>query len=638
VRKRYLHRKSLEEARRSFESRLGGGPFRTETIAAEDSLGRVTAEPVVALLSVPHYHGAAMDGIAVRAEETFGTTEFAPLILELTEDEGLARRFTYIDTGGSLPSWANAVIMIERVFPLDSRMVEIREAAHPWQHVRLVGEDVVATEPILPRGHRIRPQDLGALLAAGVKEVRVAARPRIAIIPTGSELIEPGDVPQPGRIFEFNSRMLAAYVEEWGALPSRLETVPDDLESIRVAVAKAVEDHDVVLVIAGSSAGEHDFTFAALQKLGEVVAHGIDIMPGKPAILAFSGEKPIVGVPGYPVSAVVIAIEFVKPLIARALGERSQPPERLRAIVPRKIASKLGLEELVRVTLGRVGERLVANPLGRGAGVITTMVKADGILRIPAAVEGLNAGEPVEVELLRRRDEIENTILVTGSHDLSLTILEDCLKQDHPQVRLSATNVGSIGGLVTLGRGEAHVAGSHLLDPTTGEYNLTDVRRLLAGVAVRVVNLVRRQQGLILRKGNPLRIRGLEDLVRTDLRFVNRQPGAGTRVLLDARLQSLGLRPESIRGYEREEFTHMGVAEAVRSGLANCGLGIRQAAAALGLDFVPIEVEDYDLVMLEEFAATELGRLLLEAVGSPRFRTSMSALAGYDASRSGTVK
>ena len=637
MRRRYLRRTGLVEAKDRFFSRLSGRLYRTETISTEAAAGRVTAAPVAAKLSAPHYHGAAMDGIAVRAEDTFGATEFQPVTLQLGGEDA-SGRFAFLDTGSPLPEWANAVIMIERVFPVDASHVEIRDAAHPWQHVRLAGEDVVATEPILPRGHRIRPQDIGAMLAVGITEVAVAARPRIAILPTGSELVEPGSPAEPGRIFEFNSRMLSAYISEWGGAPRRLAPVADDLAAIRRSIEIGLADHDALLVIAGSSAGEHDFTAEAVQGLGEVLAHGIDVMPGKPAILAFVGEKPVIGIPGYPVSAAVIALEFVKPLVARALGAPVEKPERVVAFVPRKIPSKLGLEEIVRVTLGRVGERLVANPLGRGAGVITTMVRADGILRIPARVEGLNAGETVEVELLRRAEEIENGILVTGSHDLSLAILEDCLKRARPEVRIAATNVGSIAGLVALGRGEAHAAGSHLLDPTTGDYNLADVRRLLSAVPVRVVNLVRRHQGLIVRNGNPLEIRGLEDLARKELRFVNRQPGAGTRVLLDHRVSKLGLRPADIRGYEREELTHMGVAVAVKSGLADCGLGIQQAAVALGLDFLPIEIEDYDLVLLAEFAASELGQLLLATIRSPEFRDAVSRLAGYDASRSGVEK
>src|SRR5262245_38452805 len=337
MRRRYLKRRSLEDARTVFLGALPPGPLGVEDVPTERSLGRITAAPVIASLSAPHYHGAAMDGIAVRAEDTFGATEFAPRALELGAGDG---RFAYVDTGSALPSWANAVVMIERVFRLDDRHIEVHQAAVPWQHVRLVGEDVVATEPVLSRGHRIRPADLGALLAAGVERVRVAVRPRVAILPTGSELVEPGAGVAPGRVIEFNSRMLAAYVLEWGGDPRRLPSVPDDLERVRSAIERAIAEHDVVLVIAGSSAGEHDFTAEAVGALGELIAHGIDVMPGKPAILAIAGAKPVIGIPGYPVSAVVIAQEFVRRVLARALGVAPAEPDRALATLPRKIPSR----------------------------------------------------------------------------------------------------------------------------------------------------------------------------------------------------------------------------------------------------------------------------------------------------------
>ena len=595
--------------------------------------------------SAPHYHGSAMDGIATRAEDTFGASEFEPKTL-LRGDGSKPGQFAFVDTGSALPRWANAVIMIERVYPIvpepsatpGPERIEIREAAHPWQHVRLVGEDVVATEPILPRGHRIRPPDIGAMLAAGIVEVEVAAQPRVAILPTGDELIEPGADAPPGRVIEFNSRMIAAYVRDWGGRPVRCTPVPDDPDAIERATRTALAENDLVLVLAGSSAGERDYTVEVLGRIGEILAHGIDVMPGKPAILAVSSEGPMIGLPGYPVSTVIIAHEIVRTTIARFLGAAPQDPTTVDAVIPRKIPSRLGLQEYVRVTLGRVGDRLVATPLGRGAGVITSMVQADGILRIPSHVEGLNAGEPVAIELLRSASEIDRTILVAGSHDLSLSILEDCLRCEHPNIRVSATNVGSIGGLVALGRGEAHAAGTHLLDVASGEYNLADVDRLLPGRDVRIVNLVQREQGLIVAPGNPKRLGTLADLAREDVRFVNRQRGAGTRVLLDARLEALGLDPGRITGYEREEVTHMAVAVAVASGLADVGLGIHQAAAALGLDFVAVESEDYDLVFPAGYEETELGSLLLKMLGSTAFRDQVSALTGYDISKTGTFK
>jgi putative molybdopterin biosynthesis protein len=361
-------------------------------------------------------------------------------------------------------------------------------------------------------------------------------------------------------------------------------------------------------------------------------------MPGKPAICGVVDGTPVLGLPGYPVSAIVVCQQVLRPLVAKFLGRAAEPPDTVRAVAPRKIPSKLGLEEFVRVAVGEVAGRMVATPLARGAGVISTMVKADGFLRIPSLSEGINAGEEIEVELLRPRAEIANTIVFSGSHDLSIGLLEDVIRRSAPQLKISATNVGSLGGLLALKRGEAHVIGTHLLDVKTGTYNLVDIRRHLAARDVVVVNLVVRDQGLIVARGNPKNISRLQDLARDDVRFVNRQPGAGTRVLLDYKLAKLRIRPERIRGYEREEFTHMAVAVAVASGLADCGLGVRSAANALGLDFIPIEKEDYDLVFRRDFYVSNTGQALLAAMRSDRFREAVTRLGGYDVTRTGTAK
>jgi putative molybdopterin biosynthesis protein len=643
-RKRYLKKKPLGEALEVFLN-AATPPQRIETVAVEESLHRTTAEPIFALLSAPHYHGAAMDGIAVRAEDTFGASEFSAVTLTLAEAKrnkqqvnGKLPIFQYVDTGSPLPPWANAVVMIERVFKKNDHEVEIRDAATPWQHVRLVGEDIVATEPLLPRGHKLRPYDIGALLAAGHTRIPVVAKPTVGIIPTGSELIEPGEPPQPGRIIEFNSRVTAAFVEEWGGEPRRLPRVVDDLTTITQALAKAVKDHDIVVIIAGSSAGEHDFTVRALESLGEVLVHGIDVMPGKPAILAMIDGKPVIGLPGYPVSAVVICQQILRPLIARFLGCPAEEPQKIKAFLPRKIPSRLGLEEFVRVSLGKVGDRLIVNPLGRGAGVITTMVKADGVLRIPSLDEGLNAGQEVEVELLRPAEEIDRTILFTGSNDLTVGVLDDQLRARHPGLRISASNIGSLGGLVALKRGEAHIIGTHLLDPATGQYNLPDLKKQQLRSKVVVMNLVVREQGLIVPQGNPKKIRGIKDLIRKDVTFINRQPGAGTRVLLDYKLAKLKIKPEQVRGYEREEVTHIAVAVAVASGLADTGLGIKSAAKALKLDFIPVEREDYDLVFLKDFFASDMGQKLVNVIRSEAFKQAVMRLDGYDTAKTGTVQ
>ncbi|HEX6173482.1 MAG TPA: molybdopterin biosynthesis protein [Candidatus Binatia bacterium] len=637
ARKRYLKKTPLKEAKELFLAKVDSSRIGNESIAVEDALDRVTAQPVFAKISSPHYHAAAMDGICVRAEDTFGATEFNPKTFIRGSSESPAQNaFAYVDTGNSLPAWANAVIMIEKVRQLKDGSVEIFESVGPWHHVRLVGEDIVATELLLPRYHRLRPYDLGALLASGHTLVEVKSRPKVGIIPTGDELIAPGEQPRAGAVIEFNSTVLAAFVREWGGTPIKYPRAKDQSELLEQAVRCAAAECDLVTIIAGSSAGEHDLTADVVADLGELWAHGIDVMPGKPAVLGGVAGKPVIGVPGYPVSAIVIAREILRPALEKFLGARAPSYPSVHAVVPKKIASHLGLEEFIRVSLGQVGGKLVAVPLARGAGVITTMVHADGLLRVPSLVEGLNEGEEVEIELLRPREDIENTILCTGSHDLAIGVIEDQLKKHNPALKIAATNVGSVGGLLALQRGETHMAGTHLLDPETGVYNIPDIKRTIPKVPVVLVHLAQREQGIVVARGNPKTIGSLCDLT-SGIRFVNRQAGSGTRVLLDFELKRLGINPNSIDGYEREEFTHMSVGVAIASGLADAGLAVRAAAQALGLDFIAVASEQYDLVLSRSFFESECGERLMLVLQSAAFKDAVAALGGYDSSDSGKL-
>jgi putative molybdopterin biosynthesis protein len=638
ARKRYLKKTPLIDARELFLSTVDPSRLGSHEISVEDALDRVTAEPIFAKISSPHYHASAMDGICVRAEDTFGATEFAAKKLKLTDvDAPGAFVFKYIDTGNALPRWANAVVMIEKVHQIDNDTVEIFESVAPWNHVRLVGEDVVATELLLARSHRLRPYDLGALLAAGHTSVRVKSRPKIGIIPTGDELIQPGEQPTPGAVIEFNSTVLAAFIYEWGGTPVKYPRAKDDYAMLKQAVRQATEECDLVTIIAGSSAGEHDLTAEVVAESGELLAHGIDVMPGKPAVLGRVQSKPLIGVPGYPVSAIVIAREILRPAIEKFLGAVAPVSPTVRAAVPKKIASHLGLEEFIRVTLGRVEKKLIAVPLARGAGVITTMVRADGLLRIPSLVEGLNSGDEADVELLRPIAEVENTILCTGSHDLAIAVLEDQLKQRHPELKIAASNVGSLGGLLALGRGETHIAGTHLLDPESGRYNVPDIKKTIPNVRLELIHLAQREQGILVGRSNPKSINSLKDLANAGIRFVNRQLGSGTRILLDHELKKLGIDPATIAGYEREEFTHMAVGVAVASGLADAALGVRAAATALGLDFIPVANEEYDLLVSRPFFDSERGAKLIRVICSDGFKLAVTALGGYDTTKCGEI-
>lgn len=636
-RKYYLEDRSLDDALARFEAALArAGGLATpapEQVPLHLARGRVTAAPVWAALSAPHYHAAAMDGIAVRAALTEGVTEAAPRRLALGAEA------VWVDTGDPMPPGADAVIMAEHVQAVDEATVEIDAPVAPWQHVRPLGEDIVATELVIPEGHALRPVDLGALAAAGHATVPVRRRPRVTIIPTGTELVAVEQAAaagvRPGDIVEFNSLILAGMVEEWGGEPARLPPVPDRKELLRAAVESALADSDVVVVNAGSSAGSEDYTAAILAELGEVAVHGVAIRPGHPAILAVAQGKPALGLPGYPVSAALTAELFLRPLVYRLQGLSAPPRPRATAVMTRKLLSPIGEDEFVRVTLGRVDGRLVATPLSRGAGVVMSLVRADGLAHIPRFSEGLHAGEEVRVELLRDQAEIEGTLVAIGSHDLALDLLGSHLRRLAPGSRLSSANVGSFGGLMALKRRDAHLAGTHLLDEETGVYNRPFVERMLPDEEIVLVHLAEREQGFILPPGNPLGLGELRDLARPGVRLANRQKGSGTRVLLDYHLRRQGLDPAAIAGYEREEFTHMAVAAAVMSGAAGVGLGILAAARALGLDYVPLFHERYDLAIPRRHWESPLMEPLRRALADPAYRAAVQALGGYDVTRMG---
>jgi putative molybdopterin biosynthesis protein len=625
----YLKMKTLMEARRIVRERLA--PLRrlpSETVAALEAVGRVLAAPVFAALSAPTYHAAAMDGVAVKADTTYGASEGRPKNLAVGRDA------FFVNTGNVLPEGTDAVIMIENVQVEGERHVIIEAPAFPWQNVRKIGEDIVATELLFPRHHRITPYCLGALLTGGVFSVPVLKKPSVRIIPTGSELVDWRTTPlaafQPGHVLETNSFLLGKLVESCGGTYTRNAMVADDTAEIKAAVAAAIADGcECAMILGGSSAGAEDYARAVIEELGEVLVHGVTIMPGKPAVVGVVQETPVFGIPGYPVSAIIVFEQLVQPLLSALLGQPEAVRETVRVHPTRKIASKLGLEEFVRVKLGEVGGRIVATPLARAAGSITSITEADGILRISADTEGLAENEPVSAELFKPVSELRRTIVIVGSHDNTLDVLADLLKAYGEGGTLSSSHVGSMGGLMAIRRGVCHLAGSHLLDSEDGSYNVSYIRKYLPGRAVKLVNLVYRDNGLILRRGNPKGIRGLEDLARPDVTFINRQGGSGTRILLDYRLKQLGIEPKAIRGYDAEEFTHMSVAVAVLSGSADAGLGIYAAAKALNLDFIPVVTEKYDLVIPAEHYATESIQTLLRIIASAEFKNRVEALGGY---------
>jgi len=669
----YLHDIPLAQAHsRLREALQDAGLWRVlgmESIPLdENALGRVTAEAVWAKSSSPHYHSSAMDGFALRADDTNGAQPSSPI--QLLVIGNLPVQAQYVDTGDPLPDWANAVIPIENVESLDEnglltkdirmpKSIRIRASVAPWSHVRPLGEDIVATQLVLPAGHILRPVDLGAVAASGHQDIKVARNPKVAILPTGSELVPIGSKLKVGDILEYNSLVLAAQIKSMGGEPTRFSIIKDDLDMICQHVQEAAREHDLVLLNAGSSAGAEDFSARVVEKLGTLLVHGVAVRPGHPVILGLINRQsqienrkskiqnrksnettntshwtPIIGVPGYPVSAALTIDIFVEPIMAKWLGRRPRELPIETATLTRKLVSPAGDDDYVRVVLGIVGEKLLAAPLSRGAGVITSLVQADGLALIPSGMQGIEAGEKIQVHLYRSRAEIGKTILAIGSHDLTLDLMAQFLAE-HDR-RLASANVGSQGGLIALQRGEAHLAGSHLLDVETGEYNISYIRQYMPNIPVKVMALVGREQGLILRRGNPKGIKSLEDLSKSNVQFVNRQRGAGTRVLLDYHLKKIAIHPNSIVGYSQEEYTHLGIAAAVASGRADCGLGIAAAAKALDLDFIPLFNERYDLVIPKAHAESDLLAPLFGLLVDADFRKAVSQLTGYDVSVMGT--
>jgi putative molybdopterin biosynthesis protein len=633
----YLNMKTLKEAQEILLKEFPlSDVLSNEFLSVPDAVGRVLAEPVAASLSSPNYHLSAMDGIAVKAKNTFGAGETRPKELIIGKDA------FYVNTGHVLPENTDSVIMIEYVNVLDEKRIEIEAPAFPWQHVRKVGEDIVATELLFPRNHVVTPYCIGALLSGGVLSVLVKKKPKVLVIPTGSELVDWRESSlkdlKPGQVLETNSFVLGKLIESSGGAYVRHEMLTDDQKKIQQAVEDGVNgDFNMVLTMGGSSAGSEDYTKSVISNLGKVLVHGVTIMPGKPILIGKIKDKPVFGIPGYPVSAIIAFEQFVRPLLYKMLGQPEIERQRIQVEPTKKIPSKLGVEEFIRVKLGAVGNKIVAIPLPRGAGCITSITEADGIIRVPNNVEGIKPQEPATVELLHPLSLIKNTIVAVGSHDNTLDIIADQIKAGHSSLTLSSSHVGSMGGLMAIKKRVCHLAGSHLLDIDDGSYNISYIKKYLPNTKVKLINLVFRDQGLIVSPGNPKTIKGIEDLDRNDITFINRQAGSGTRILLDYKLNQLGMEPEKISGYDNEEFTHMSVAVAVLSGSVDVGLGIFAAAKALNLDFIPVVTEQYDLIIPEEYFEWENIQILLKTISTKEFKDRVEALGGYSTEKTGEI-
>lgn len=595
-----------------------------EGIEVLNSLGRITYEAIYAKNSSPHYNAAAMDGIAVNSETTRDATEANPKVLVVGED------FEYINTGNPIKDPFNAVIMIEDVIEIEEGKIQILKGASPWQHIRPIGEDIVATEMILTSKHEVRPVDVGALIAGGIKTLNVYKKPKVGILPTGSEIVEKIGEEDIGKITDSNSRVFEGLIIEYGAEPNRYSPVRDDYEELKDSILKCVRENDILLINAGSSAGSKDYTVKLIRELGEVFVHGIALKPGKPTILGIIEGKPVLGIPGYPVSSFLVVDMFVKELVYRYIGKKEEKEKIVDAFISRRVVSSLKNKELVRVNLGLVHGKLIATPLSGGAGVTMSLVKADGIVSIPQNLEGIEAGDRVKVKLLKSIASIEDVIVSIGSHDLVMDVISDLIP-------LTSGHVGSMGGILSMKREECHVSPIHLLDTKTGEYNISYVEKYFPDTKMAIIKGIKRLQGFIVEKSNPQNINNFKDLLRDDIVFVNRQRGAGTRILLDYNLDRLNINSEEIKGYNREMTTHMAVAVAVKTGSASCGLGVYSAAKALDLEFVEVGYEDYDFLVKYEDLESEKIKKFIDTLTSDEFNKRVEKLGGYKLENTGDI-
>lgn len=624
----YLKILDLPEAQKICMEKLGDYILETEWIDVRESLNRVTSEPVYAKYNSPLFNAAAMDGICVIAKNTKEASENNPVTLKLGKD------FQHVDTGDRIDFPYDAVIMAEDLVRISDDEAVIIKSAAPWQHIRPIGEDITACEMILVSNHQIKPVDIGVLLSGGITKIKVYKKLRAAVFATGTEIIEPEEEIKFDSIIDSNSYMFVNQLKELNVEGVRQGILKDDYNLIKEKLSKAADIYDLILINAGSSAGREDFTEKVIRELGEVFVHGVAIKPGKPVILGKIKNKPVVGIPGYPVSAFIVFENFVKPLISHITHQENAEPQIYEATVTKRVMSSLKYEEYVRIKVGIVEGKLVASPLKRGAGAAMSLVLSDGFCIIDKNSEGVEAEKKVKIFLNKPLNQVTKTLVAIGSHDLILDIISDLLPNKYPGHFLTSTHVGSMGGLFALRRKECHFTSCHILNMETGKYNEDIVKQIFDEDMV-IIKGVKRVQGIIVPKGNPQNIQSVKDILGK--KYINRQNGAGTRILFDYLLKENGIERSDIKGYEREVATHMAVCAAVKNGLADCGMGVFSAARAMDLDFIPIGNEEYDFVTYKKFLNSELMQNFIELLKNSQLREKLDDLGGYEFSCMGEI-
>ena len=624
----YLKTISVEEAYSKYFELLNKQNILrmdTEEVKTVDALNRITSEAIYAKCNSPLFNATALDGICVESKKTKNASEENPVILKLGID------YKIVDTGDAIKPPFDAVIMAEDVIEIDDETIKIISPVSGFENIRPIGEDIVVGEMILESNHEIKPIDIGALIAGGISKIKCYKKKTVGIIPTGDEIIDMKEDLKEGDIIDSNSYMIKSLIDKTGNIGKRYDIVKDDYEMIKAKLKESISANDITIINAGSSAGTEDYTVHILREIGEVVVHGVSIKPGKPVILAIVSSKPIIGLPGYPLSAYLAFDLFVKPI----LSIKNDFSEEIDAISSKRLISSLKYREYVRVKVGRIEDKYIAAPLNRGAASQMSMVRADGIMIIPQNSEGIEAGEITKVKLLKNKSEIDNTLISIGSHDILMDIVSDIIARKYDNITLSSTHVGSMGGLLALKRNETIIAPTHLLDENTGIYNIAILKEMFGEGKVSLIKGFNRIQGLMVKKGNPLNIKNIEDI--TKYRFVNRQRGAGTRVLLDYKLKLLGIDPKRIDGYDKELSTHMAVAASVKSPYTDCGMGVKSAADSMGLDFIEVGVEEYDFAIYTKNLNDIKVQKFIEIIKSNELHDKLEKLGGYGYENVGNI-
>lgn len=623
----YLKSVSIEEAHHLFNriKQTQMKYVKTEIIDTKDAYDRVLSEAIFAQKSVPAFPSAAMDGIAIASSRTQKASDHHPLILNKND-------YQVIDTGDIIKSPYDCVIMAEDCIETEKGL-QIIKAAVPYENVRPIGEDVVEGELIFPMEHVLDVMDLSVLIASHVQSVSVYKQVRIGIIPSGDEIKNIDDLSDEADIIESNSYLFSSWSKKAKAIPTTYPIVEDVPEKIEAALKKALAENDVVIINAGSSAGRDDYSSSIIEKLGKVYVHGIAIKPGKPAILGQVGHQAVFGVPGFPVSAHIIFEEFIYPFLLQLNHRPLERKEELIARSNRTIISSLKSKEYVRVKVAKLNGQYVATPLARGAGMMMSVIKSDGYALIDQNSEGIKANDPVKVQLNKSIDEIDHTLVAIGSHDLLMDLIRNALKAHGSRTSLSSIHVGSYAGILALSKHESKLAMSHLLDKE-GTYNLSSIKPLFKEAVV-LIKGVKRIQGFIVKKGNPLNIHSIQDL--KNVRYINRQKGSGTRFLLDYLLEQEKISSDLIQGYGKEVSTHLAVAASVASDEADVGLGVFSAAQVMNCDFIELAEEDYDFVCYKDQLYDQDIQDFIDILKNDSFIRQLQNLGGYKVVEAGRV-